>query len=94
MADGAKLERFASRTVAQEPSVFASNPVIAGFLVDDIEQARDELSRTPGVELLESCGSCRTDTPGWSFARRTGTCTNSSRNPGPPAEAKHTLAVA
>jgi hypothetical protein len=49
MADGAKLELFASQTVAQEPSVFASNPVIARLLVDNLEQARDELSRTPGV---------------------------------------------
>jgi catechol 2,3-dioxygenase-like lactoylglutathione lyase family enzyme len=53
MADGAKLELFASHGVAEEPSVFAANPVIAGFLVDDIEQARDELARTPGVALLE-----------------------------------------
>ncbi len=30
----------------------AVNPVVAGFLVDDIETARDELARTPGVELL------------------------------------------
>ena len=30
----------------------ASNPVVAGFLVDDIEAARDELVRTPNVELL------------------------------------------
>jgi len=54
MADGAKLELFASSAVTEEPSVFASNPVVAGFLVDDIEQARDELARTPGVELLEA----------------------------------------
>lgn len=50
--DGAKFELFATSAVSDEPSPFALNPVIAGFLVDDIELARDELARTPGVELL------------------------------------------
>jgi len=52
MGDGAKLELFGSAAVADGPWLFASNPVVAGFLVDDIEAARDELARTPGVELL------------------------------------------
>jgi catechol 2,3-dioxygenase-like lactoylglutathione lyase family enzyme len=52
MADGAKLELFGSATRADSPWLFESNPVVAGFLVDDIEAARDELARTPNVELL------------------------------------------
>jgi hypothetical protein len=52
MADGAKLELFGSAAVADGPWLFASNPIVAGFLVDDIKTARDELMRTPGVELL------------------------------------------
>jgi catechol 2,3-dioxygenase-like lactoylglutathione lyase family enzyme len=52
MADGAKLELFGSAAVADGPWLFASNPVVVGFFVDDIEAARDELARTPGVELL------------------------------------------
>ena len=34
------------------PGCSGRNPVVAGFLVDDIEAARDELARAPGVELL------------------------------------------
>jgi hypothetical protein len=52
MSDGAKLELFGSSEVADGPWLFESNPVVAGFLVDDIEAARDELARTPDVELL------------------------------------------
>jgi catechol 2,3-dioxygenase-like lactoylglutathione lyase family enzyme len=52
MGDGTKLELFGSSEVADGPWLFASNPVVAGFLVDDIEAARDELARTPDVELL------------------------------------------
>jgi hypothetical protein len=52
MADGAKLEIFGSAALADSPWLFESNPVVAGFLVDDIEAARDELARTPDVELL------------------------------------------
>jgi catechol 2,3-dioxygenase-like lactoylglutathione lyase family enzyme len=52
MADGAKLELFGGSAGAGSPWLFESNPVVAGFLVDDIEAARDELARTPGVELL------------------------------------------
>ena len=52
MDDGAKLELFDSAAVADSPWLFASNPVVAGFLVEDIEAARDELARTPNVELL------------------------------------------
>ena len=52
MGDGTKLELFGSSEVADGPWLFESNPVVAGFLVDDIEAARDELARTPDVELL------------------------------------------
>jgi hypothetical protein len=52
MGDGAKLELFGSAALADSPWLFESNPVVAGFLVDDIEAARDELARTPNVELL------------------------------------------
>jgi catechol 2,3-dioxygenase-like lactoylglutathione lyase family enzyme len=52
MGDGAKLELFGSAAVADGPWLFESNPVVAGFLVDDIEAARDELARTRDVELL------------------------------------------
>jgi hypothetical protein len=52
MADGAKLELFGSAARADSPWLFESNTVVAGFLVDDIEAARDELARTPNVELL------------------------------------------
>ena len=52
MADGTKLELFGSAAVADGPWLFASNPVVAGFLVDDIRAARDELARASGVELL------------------------------------------
>jgi hypothetical protein len=52
MADGAKFELFGPAAVADSPWLFESNPVVAGFLVDDIEAARDELARTPNVELL------------------------------------------
>ena len=52
MGDGAKLELFGSSEVADGPWLFESNPVVAGFLVDDIEAARNELERTPDVELL------------------------------------------
>jgi catechol 2,3-dioxygenase-like lactoylglutathione lyase family enzyme len=52
MGDGAKLELFGSGAVADGPWLFEANPVVAGFLVDDIEAARAELGRTPGVELL------------------------------------------
>jgi catechol 2,3-dioxygenase-like lactoylglutathione lyase family enzyme len=52
MADGTSLELFGPTAVTETPWQFASNPVVAGFLVDDIEAARDELASTPGVELL------------------------------------------
>jgi Glyoxalase/Bleomycin resistance protein/Dioxygenase superfamily len=52
MGDGAKLELFGSAAVADGPWLFESNPVVAGFLVDDIEGAREELARTADVELL------------------------------------------
>jgi catechol 2,3-dioxygenase-like lactoylglutathione lyase family enzyme len=52
MADGAKLELFGDADSAEAPWLFERNPVVAGFLVDDIRAARDELARAPGVELL------------------------------------------
>ena len=52
MGDGAKLELFGGDAAADGPWMFERNPVVAGFLVDDIESARDELARTPDVELL------------------------------------------
>jgi hypothetical protein len=52
MADGSKLELFGSDDAAEGPWLFASNPVVAGFLVDDILAAREELAGTPGVTLL------------------------------------------
>jgi|SRR3954464_4529172 len=51
MADGTRLELFGSASVADGPWLFASNPVVVGFLVDNIETARDELAQA-GVELL------------------------------------------
>jgi hypothetical protein len=50
--DGSKLELFGADAVVDSPWLFESSPVVAGFLVDDIESARDELARTPDVELL------------------------------------------
>jgi catechol 2,3-dioxygenase-like lactoylglutathione lyase family enzyme len=64
MADGAKLELFGSAAVADGPWLFASNPVVAGFLVDDIEAARDELARIAGVELL---GDLRIEADGYAW---------------------------
>jgi catechol 2,3-dioxygenase-like lactoylglutathione lyase family enzyme len=52
MADGAKLELYGPAGNPDSPWLFDSNRVVAGFLVDDIRAARDELARTPGVELL------------------------------------------
>ena len=57
MADGGKLELFGPEAVADRPWLLESNPVVAGFLVDDIEAARDELARTPNVELLGELGT-------------------------------------
>ena len=44
MGDGAKLELFGGAAAADGPWMFESNPVVAGFLVDDIESARRQLS--------------------------------------------------
>jgi catechol 2,3-dioxygenase-like lactoylglutathione lyase family enzyme len=52
LGDGAKLELFGPPAVADSPWLFESNPIVAGFLVDDIEAARDELASTANVELL------------------------------------------
>jgi hypothetical protein len=51
-SDGSKVELFEPGAAAASPWLFESNPIVAGFLVDDIEAARDELARTPDVELL------------------------------------------
>ncbi|MGA9855363.1 MAG: VOC family protein [Gammaproteobacteria bacterium] len=50
MLDGDKLELFGPRA-EHPPHQFASNRVVCGFLVDDIERARDAL-QDAGVELL------------------------------------------
>jgi catechol 2,3-dioxygenase-like lactoylglutathione lyase family enzyme len=50
--DGAKLELFGPGSAEASPRLFEANPVAAGFLVDDIKPAGDELARTPDVELL------------------------------------------
>jgi catechol 2,3-dioxygenase-like lactoylglutathione lyase family enzyme len=52
LADGAKLELFGTDAAADGPWLFERNPVVAGFLVEDIEAAREELARAEGVELL------------------------------------------
>lgn len=49
MGDGAKLELFGDAAAADGPWMFETNPVVAGFLVDDIESARAELAATPDV---------------------------------------------
>jgi hypothetical protein len=51
-ADGSKLELFGTQEAADGPWMFESNPVVAGLLDDDIQAAREELSRAAGVELL------------------------------------------
>jgi hypothetical protein len=51
-ADGSRVELFGPAAVAETPWLFQRNPVVAGFLVDDIRAACDELARTPGVELV------------------------------------------
>jgi hypothetical protein len=51
-SDGSKVELFEPGAAAASPWLFESNPIVAGFLVDDIEAARDELARIPAVELL------------------------------------------
>jgi catechol 2,3-dioxygenase-like lactoylglutathione lyase family enzyme len=51
-ADGSRFELFASAEAADGGWQFKANPVVVGFLVDDIRAARDELARTAGVELL------------------------------------------
>lgn len=52
MPHGGKLEIFGPDARADSPWLFESNTVVAGFLVEDIEAARDELASTPNVELL------------------------------------------
>ena len=52
MGDGAKLELFGGAEAGDGPWMFESHPVVAGFLVDDIESVRAELARAPDVELL------------------------------------------
>ena len=44
MADGAKLELFGGRESTDAPWLFERSSVVAGFLVDDIHAARDELA--------------------------------------------------
>jgi catechol 2,3-dioxygenase-like lactoylglutathione lyase family enzyme len=49
--NGDRLELFGPRG-PHAPGQFDANEVVAGFVVDDIERARDELAATEGVELL------------------------------------------
>jgi hypothetical protein len=56
MGDGAKLVLFGTAAVADGPRLFASNPVVARFLVDDIEAARHELARTAGSNFSTNSG--------------------------------------
>jgi hypothetical protein len=51
-ADGSRLELFGNDEAADGPWLFEANPVVAGFLVDDIQAAREELARAARVELL------------------------------------------
>jgi len=51
-ADGSRFELFGSADAADGPWLFERNPVVLGFLVEDIHAARAELERAPGVELL------------------------------------------
>ena len=68
MGDGSKLELFGPAARADSPWLFESNPVVAGFLVDDIEAARQELARTANVELLGEIGR-RPDGYAWQHFR-------------------------
>jgi hypothetical protein len=52
MAGGTKLEIFGAGNADTVPWLFARQPVVAGFLVDDIDAAVAELARAEGVELL------------------------------------------
>jgi hypothetical protein len=49
--DGDRLELFGPRG-PRAPGQFDVNEVVAGFRVDDIERAREELAAAEGVELL------------------------------------------
>jgi catechol 2,3-dioxygenase-like lactoylglutathione lyase family enzyme len=64
MADGSKLELFGPAAVVDTPWMFTANPVVAGFVVDDLEAARAELEQAPGVELLGEA-SIMPDGYGW-----------------------------
>jgi catechol 2,3-dioxygenase-like lactoylglutathione lyase family enzyme len=77
MGDGSKLELFGSAAAADGPWLFESNPVVAGFLVDDIELACAELLGHPVSNSWASFASWRTDTRGSTFAPPTATSTSS-----------------
>jgi hypothetical protein len=49
--NGDRLELFGPRG-PRAPGQFDANEVVAGFRVDDIERAREELAAVEGVELL------------------------------------------
>jgi hypothetical protein len=49
---------------ADDPWLFDTNPVVAGLLVDDIQGARDEFSRTPGSTCSATCAYYLTATLG------------------------------
>jgi catechol 2,3-dioxygenase-like lactoylglutathione lyase family enzyme len=52
MADGSKLELFGSPAVADGPWLFEADPVVAGFLVDDIHYAWQHF-RAPDGHVYE-----------------------------------------
>jgi catechol 2,3-dioxygenase-like lactoylglutathione lyase family enzyme len=51
-ANGDRVEVFGGPYAPQPGYQFAVNRVVAGFLVDDIDAAREELEGVTGVELL------------------------------------------
>lgn len=60
LPDGDKLEIFGPHAM-DSPEQFARDAVVAGFLVEDIEQASEEL-RNAGIELV---GECQSDGNGY-----------------------------
>jgi hypothetical protein len=62
-ADGSRVELFGPAAVAETPWLFERNQVVAGFLVDDVRAACDELERA-GIELV---GELRTLPDGYAW---------------------------
>jgi catechol 2,3-dioxygenase-like lactoylglutathione lyase family enzyme len=72
LPDGSKVEVFGPDSPINRH--FTTGPV-AGFLVDDVHAAADEL-RAAGVEILLEPGSTTAATPGCTSAPRTATSTS------------------